>query len=289
MRNSLFFFFLGCSSEQVIHGSDGNAGGQGEPGQDGEDGEDGTSCWDLNENGEPDPEEDINGDGNVDALDCQGFEDDDTGSPESELTAYFGDISFTSPEAMEAFCTQHDVIWGNVYILSEDFELTDIDGLECIEYIDGTLYIHGSIIENISLPNLTGVGDFFVTDADSLVSISLPLVSEIRGFVYLYYNTELTDVDLSGVTSVEQYFTIQSCGLTELDGFSSLETVGEYVYLYNNDSLTDVSGLMGITHVGGIFHVGENDNLADADIDALIEAIGESNIDGEVYTWDNGG
>lgn len=44
----------------------------GPPGPTGEDGEDGLSCWDLNGNGIGDPEEDVNDDGNFDALDCQG-------------------------------------------------------------------------------------------------------------------------------------------------------------------------------------------------------------------------
>ena len=43
--------------------------GQGQPGIDGING---LSCWDLNGNGDPDPDEDINGDGVWDALDCKG-------------------------------------------------------------------------------------------------------------------------------------------------------------------------------------------------------------------------
>lgn len=49
----------GCS------GDDGRDGSAGVPGGDG------ISCWDLNENGIADPEEDTNGDGVVDVLDCQ--------------------------------------------------------------------------------------------------------------------------------------------------------------------------------------------------------------------------
>ena len=52
----------GCS------GDDGDDGVAGAPGADGADG---ISCWDLNENGIADPEEDINGDGTVDVFDCQ--------------------------------------------------------------------------------------------------------------------------------------------------------------------------------------------------------------------------
>ena len=41
-------------------------------GVDGASGQNGTSCWDTNSNGNADPDEDINQDGNFDALDCQG-------------------------------------------------------------------------------------------------------------------------------------------------------------------------------------------------------------------------
>ncbi len=44
----------------------------GPAGEDGEDGQDGLSCWDTNQNGVADPEEDRNGDGVVDVMDCVG-------------------------------------------------------------------------------------------------------------------------------------------------------------------------------------------------------------------------
>ncbi len=46
-------------------------GDDGDDGRDGADGAAGLACWDLNENGVPDlPDEDLNGDGVVDVLDC---------------------------------------------------------------------------------------------------------------------------------------------------------------------------------------------------------------------------
>jgi hypothetical protein len=53
-------------------GTDGADGADGPPGADGVDGIDGVSCWDLNENGVADAEEDRNADGLVDVHDCQG-------------------------------------------------------------------------------------------------------------------------------------------------------------------------------------------------------------------------
>jgi len=50
-------------------GAEGPPGAQGTPG---EDGTDGAACWDINENGIEDPIEDVNEDGVVNVLDCQG-------------------------------------------------------------------------------------------------------------------------------------------------------------------------------------------------------------------------
>ena len=310
-----------CSSEQIIQGTAGevgsngqdcwdlNANGEEDTSEDrngdgnvdildcqGDAGADGQDCWDLNDNGEPDPEEDINGDGSVDVQDCQGSDDDDTGpfdgtdtgDSASELTAYFGDIAFTSAEAMHAFCTQHDRIWGNVYIYSDDFGLTDVDGLECLSYIDGLLYVHGPNLVRFELPNLTGVGDFTINSADALPSISLPAVTEIRGFVYLYSSQSMTQIDFSRVTAIEEDMTFQTTGLTDLDSLGNLRTVGGSISVDNNDSLTDISGVMGITYIGGDLRVSDNDNLSDADIQAWVDAIGEENIEGEVSIWGNG-
>ena len=60
----LAFTLAGCE------GDDGALGVDGTDGANGVDGADGVACWDLNSNGQPDPEEDLNNDGVVDVLDC---------------------------------------------------------------------------------------------------------------------------------------------------------------------------------------------------------------------------
>ena len=67
---ALGFGLAGCE------GSDGAAGASGANGADGADGADGAAgqaCWDLNDNGVGDPDEDINGDGVVDVYDCNAY------------------------------------------------------------------------------------------------------------------------------------------------------------------------------------------------------------------------
>ena len=57
-------------------GQTGSTGATGTTGSTGVTGQDGVACWDLNGDGIQDPSEDVNGDGNFNALDCQGSDHD---------------------------------------------------------------------------------------------------------------------------------------------------------------------------------------------------------------------
>ena len=63
----LAFTIAGCEGDDGAAGAD---GADGVDGLDGAPGAGGVACWDLNANGVGDPEEDLNGDGAVDVLDC---------------------------------------------------------------------------------------------------------------------------------------------------------------------------------------------------------------------------
>ncbi len=66
LMDAMWYSAAVATSEQMIQD---NQAAQGQPGAPGADG---INCWDLNGNGQNDPEEDINGDGEFNALDCQG-------------------------------------------------------------------------------------------------------------------------------------------------------------------------------------------------------------------------
>ena len=66
----------GVTGDMGPTGPTGAKGTTGDTGPTGATGADGTACWDLNGNGVGDSGEDINGDGNYDALDCQGSDHD---------------------------------------------------------------------------------------------------------------------------------------------------------------------------------------------------------------------
>jgi octaheme c-type cytochrome (tetrathionate reductase family) len=91
----LAFAIAGCEGDDGATGADGVNGADGAPGADGSDG---VACWDLNENGVGDPEEDLNGDGVVDVLDCNAIASD--ASQAQKLHAdYFTDNQYTDTQS----------------------------------------------------------------------------------------------------------------------------------------------------------------------------------------------
>ena len=76
----------GNDGEDGANGADGDAGADGD---DGDDGQRGSDCWDLNENGVDDPEEDTNGDGSVNILDCTGADGEDGEDGEDWSAPYY--------------------------------------------------------------------------------------------------------------------------------------------------------------------------------------------------------
>jgi octaheme c-type cytochrome (tetrathionate reductase family) len=74
----------GCEGDDGVPGADGIAG---------TDGADGVACWDLNENGIGDPEEDLNGDGVVDVVDCNALAS-GAYTPEALHAGFFTDNNY---------------------------------------------------------------------------------------------------------------------------------------------------------------------------------------------------
>lgn len=87
----LAFAMVGC--EDGKDGADGAGGIAGVDGVAGAVGADGISCWDLNANQIGDPEEDLNSDGAVDALDCNALSGGAYGI-EQLHTGYFTDHAY---------------------------------------------------------------------------------------------------------------------------------------------------------------------------------------------------
>lgn len=139
----LAFIVAGCN--------DGKDGADGSDGQSGVSGVDGVSCWDLNSNGLPDPAEDLNGDGTVDAVDCNTIA---SGGYESEQlhSGYFTEHDY---EGTQSCLNCHGLI-GNDMLTNAHFSwegvASNIDGYE------GEIHGKNDLINNFCIAVPTNEG-----------------------------------------------------------------------------------------------------------------------------------
>ena len=124
---------------------DGAAGTAGPPGGDG------ISCWDLNENGIADPEEDTNGDGVVDVLDCQ-LPPPSISDPATLHRVYFADRPY---EGTESCLDCHGKI-GDEILTTGHFKWEGV--ATNLEGVEGAVHGKNDIINNfcVAVPSNEG-------------------------------------------------------------------------------------------------------------------------------------
>jgi hypothetical protein len=112
-----------------------------------------------------------------------------------------------------------DAVNGDLYI-KQCISLTSLDGLENVEYIDGFLEINScSSLENIAaLHNLTAIGNLlYIGNNDALIS---------------------------------------------LEGLNNLESTGLNLSIFGNELLSDIEALSNLEYINGILGIGTNNSLS---------------------------
>lgn len=143
---SMAMIMTSCSGEDGETGPQGPKGDKGDSiqGNPGNDGNDGIACWDLNGNGTGELDEDINNDGVVDALDCQGEqgEQGETGNANVQEHTFnldvFGDYSTLKLDL-------HNIVdepanYAYLYYLVSPTGVDDEMMIPIPGYIDNTVY-----------------------------------------------------------------------------------------------------------------------------------------------------
>jgi len=133
-------------------GDDGSDGAAGAAGTDGTDGADGISCWDINQNGVGDlPDEDQNGDGVVDTLDCNPF----AGGAYSPAQLHKGYFTENAYEGTESCLDCHGTI-GDDVLDTAHFKWEGV--ASNIEGFEGEIHGKNDIINNFCVAVATNEG-----------------------------------------------------------------------------------------------------------------------------------
>ncbi len=147
--------------------------------------------------------------------------------------------------------------------------LTNLEGLDNLNYIGGNLFIDNQWISNNSnLISLSGL--------ESLISVGAN--------VEISYNDQLTSLSgLESLVSIGGGFEIRANeSLTNLSGPESLSSIGENLSVYQNESLVNLIGLEELTSIGGGLYLYTNDSLT-----SLTGLYNLFSIGGSLLIYDN--
>lgn len=116
-------------------------------------------------------------------------------------------------------------------------------------------------------------------------TLSCSMIIALLGAPYLVFAQTCTgDVTLTTPAEVDAFdcsvvtgdLTVSGAEITNLDGLSSLTSVGGNLSIANNSSLTDLSGLSSLAAIGGTLHVQGNDVLTQLDGLSELASVGGS-------------
>ncbi len=158
----------------------------------------------------------------------------------------------------------------------------DIEQLQPVEVIRGSLTITGNELRDCTLPNLKRVtGDLVITDAPNLLAYEtdsyFPALEEIGGGLEISSTVRLTGSQmLPSLTSLGSLTLTNNAVFTELL-VPQLSSVTGDIYIANNEMLTQVS-LPALTGLGGSISMPDNAILATVSLPSLVSVSGNISL-----------
>jgi hypothetical protein len=195
---------------------------------------------------------------------------------------------------MLAFCASYVAIDGDLTISST--LLTHTEDLECLEAISGDIYVdNNSRLESLRLENLhilgggINVSDNAILDTilfdtlkhtntsihiqnhELLSSIQMPNLEFIgfdflqEGDLILQNNPNLVDIGMEQLQVIQNDLQIDTTGLVDISNLNMLTHVGDNFVLSNNSALQTLSSLTSLERVGQDMLIFDNPSLLNVD------------------------
>jgi len=190
----------------------------------------------------------------ISGISCQ---KDDGNSPSPEPTPeptlveekiYEGEVSLQTQIDVENFgAEEYTVITGELYIGSDNTDISDLSSLETLRKVEGSIYILKTTAENLKgLHNLDTINmDLHINNNHQLSNLEgLESLKYIDANFNLSYNDNLENLEgLSEVSSVHTFYIQGNKSLTSLSGMEAIKKAIYYGSVYNNESLSDLCGM----------------------------------------------
>lgn len=204
-------------------------------------------------------------------------------------------IEFSNQAQIDSFQINHPYcteIAGNVSIYGN--EISNLNGLNSLTSIGGSLHIGNTLINTDSITSLSGLenlssigGWLFIENMDGLVNLNgLEGLNSIGITLYLESNENLGSLSgLENLSHIGGELYIGNTGISNLTGLNNLNSIGYRFNIVNNNNLITLEGLNNLESIGEDMYIDANmsltslsglDNLDASTIDNLHITFNES-------------
>ena len=174
-------------------------------------------------------------------------------------------------------------IQGHFEFIGNPF-VTDASGLSLLERVDGDVHLSDNdALESWGdgLSKLAEVsGSLYVSGNAKLASLPLGHLPGVGDKVEISYNDALSEIDLTGITSLTTLLLDANTGLVDVSGFANLGSLSGSLYVRNNASLDNLGGLSKLTVVPGGVYINGNPRLSEVGLSGLAEVQGDIELIG---------
>ncbi|PTX43466.1 receptor L domain-containing protein [Christiangramia gaetbulicola] len=192
----------------------------------------------------------------ISGISCQ-KSDDNSPSPEPtpepeptlvEEKIYEGEVSLETQVDVENFgAEKYTVITGELYIGSDNTDISDLSSLGTLKKVEGSIYIFKTTAENLKgLHNLDTINmDLHINYNHQLSNLEgLESLKFIDANFNLSYNDNLENLEgLTEVSSVHTFYIQDNKSLTSLSGMEAIKKAIYYGSVFRNESLSDLCGM----------------------------------------------
>jgi hypothetical protein len=113
----------------------------------------------------------------------------------------------------------------------------------------------------------------------AITTVSMPLLSEVRGWLKFQRNPRLSAVSVPRLQKIASSLIVADTEMTSLDWLAGMRGTIRYLYVVNNKRLTDVGGLANLGSAGApnpiieLVEFGGNTALAESDVRSVLTTI----------------
>ncbi|MGK4567496.1 hypothetical protein [Flavobacterium sp. 3HN19-14] len=183
----------------------------------------------------------------------------------SHLYTIGGDLDFSStPLLNDLSGFDHlTTIGGAFYYYFQNPAIAVVNAFPALTTVGGNFVVYDCDgLTSFTAANLQTAGGVQVGLNDNMTTLALPSLTTVSADFTVYQNNVLANLDFSGLNSTGNFYFEENNSVTDMSGFSNLQTVNGYFDITNIPLLTSITAFSNLTAITAYIQIEENDAIA---------------------------